>query len=766
MSLTDAGSASNENPTLIVRSNRPMQMAGLACVVVLFTAVYVGFDVNQAIGQNKNLYDVAIPATRVLSDIQYETQESRHAIMHANASLDRGVQQKYLLEFDTRRERVAELLVKFGRLRIPAEVRPQMEAFKQQWMKYLAMSTSLAYTNSSGGRDLQFHQTTAAARLVHDSLDQFSKRSADKVRMAFVRAGFELVLLLLGALHMISVLAANSEKRKAFESLRLMNQRLQTARAAAEESSKLKSEFLATVSHEIRTPMNGIIGMAELLSRSVLNEEQKSYNDTVRVSAEALLSILNDILDFSRIEAGKLAIDSAPFLLSNPAFQMADLLAPAAGQKGLEFVVRMAPELPRLVVGDAGRIRQILMNLAGNAIKFTHTGHVMVDVSPVETLGGSCRVRFAVHDTGIGIQREKIETLFEKFTQADASTTRRYGGTGLGLAISRKLVALMGGAIQVESEDGEGSTFSFELCLPVVEGAPGVRRPFEEMRPHVLVIEPSEVAARAATEMLTALGALVRCTHVADEGARLIQEGPGQWQAVFISSRVQTADAGLFVKIQRMLGKGHRLIVMAPRGKVDAKLVARDVQILIKPLQLGTVEDTLRLTIAERMPVVRPEANVITRDLEVLAAAVAPDSASVFSASAGLRVLVAEDNIVNQTIVRKLLEEAGCVVDLAANGRSALALWEDGRYDLILMDCQMPELDGFEATREIRKRETKGERVPIIAITANVLDKDRTHCFAAGMDDFLSKPLRLSQLHEAVERWTAKGRVSAAAATG
>ena len=764
MSPTEAGNASSASasPNLTVRSNRPMRMAGIACLVVLFTAVYVGFDVNQAIGQNRSMYDVAIPATRILSDIEFETQEARHAMMHANMILDEAGQAPYLEEFAKRRQTVAELRVRFEKIRVPPEIRKQIEVLRQQWDAYLQTSATLDHSAEPGIREKQFQAASLTARSIHDALDGFSKAAADGVRMAFVRAGFELVLLLLGTLHMIAVLATNGEKRRALESLRVLNQRLQVARSAAEESNKLKSEFLATVSHEIRTPMNGIIGMAELLSRSALNEEQKSYNETVRVSAEALLSILNDILDFSRIEAGKLVIDSTPFAPSEPAFQMADLLAPAAAQKGLEFVVRVAPNLPRTVIGDAGRVRQVLMNLAGNAIKFTHSGYVMVEVEEVETTGAQCRIRFVVRDTGIGIPKEKIDALFEEFTQADSSTTRKYGGTGLGLAISRRLVELMNGEIEVESEDGIGSTFSFELTVPVVDPPPAVTRaPFAETRPQVLVIEPSDMSARTITEMLTLLGAAARCTLSAVEGVEILEAGAANWQAVFVSSRVQAVEPALFVRIQRLLGKGNRLVVLAPRGRVDPKLAARDVRVLAKPMQLHTLEEALRTAVTKRTLTVPamalpPKRKLVaelpnpTRDLKELAKSVN------WAGSIGVRVLVAEDNVVNQTIVRKLLEEAGCLVDLASNGKHALTQWEDGEYDLILMDCQMPELDGFEATREIRKREVSGERVPIIAITANVLDKDRMHCFAAGMDDFLSKPLRLTQLQEAVARWAPK----------
>jgi CheY-like chemotaxis protein len=434
---------------------------------------------------------------------------------------------------------------------------------------------------------------------------------------------------------------------------------------------------------------------------------------------------------------------------------MADLMAPAAAQKGLEFVVRIAPNLPQSVIGDAGRIRQILMNLAGNAIKFTHSGYVMVEAEAADHPGDrSCRVRFSVHDTGIGIPPGKTETLFEKFIQADASTTRRYGGTGLGLAISRRLVELMGGSIRVESTEGVGSTFSFEVSLAVAVPAtvtPVAAAGTNDRQPRVLVIEPSEPSAQVLSEMLTALGTANRTALSAEEGTAIIESNPAHWHAVLVSSRVNAEAPALFIRIQRLLGKGNRLIVLTPRGRIEPRLSGRELRVLQKPIQLAVLDEALRRTQSDSMAVParrQSDADAVSGDLERLSLSMKREN------TASLRVLVAEDNVVNQTIVRKLLEEAGCHVDLAATGRQAIVQWEDGRYDLILMDCQMPELDGFEATREIRKRETAGARVPIIAITANVLDKDRTHCFAAGMDDFLSKPLRLRQLQEAVTKWT------------
>ena len=756
MVQTESGS-DNSIRSPIVRSNRPIRLAALACFIVFCTAVYIGIDVSRAIGQSKSLYEVAIPAIRIVSDIQNEAHECRHSVMHANATTDPKIREAYLAEFHQHQQKIESLLRRIDKLRIPEAGKEKVASFRVQWANYLKMpGTQTADPRLAPGvRDRQFQETLQAPRLIHDYLDVFSKDAAGALRLAFVRAGFELVLLLLGTLYTIAVLATNSEKRKTLESLRIMNQRLVTARGAAEESSKLKSEFLATVSHEIRTPMNGIIGMAELLAHSPLNAEQKCYNETVRASAEALLSILNDILDFSRMEAGKMVIDHVPFNPAEPAFQMADLLAPAAAQKELEFVVRIAPDLPQSLLGDAGRIRQVLMNLAGNAIKFTHSGHVMIEAEVLARDSKNCHLRFSVHDTGIGIPTHKIENLFEKFTQADASNTRQYGGTGLGLALSRKLVGLMGGEIKVDSSDGAGSVFSFDLVLPLAAGnlEPRASGPFAAHPPNILIIEPSKISAQVLAEMLDVLGASHRSVETGEAGAALIEADPAHWSLVLISSRIHSTELPSFVRIQRLLGKGNRLIVLAPRGRTDAKTPGRELRVLHKPLQINSLEDALRQTIIDKTSTAQFNVSAMAHDLQQLSLSVKRDIPG-----STLRILVAEDNIVNQTIVRKLLEEAGCHVDLASNGRQAISQWEESTYDLILMDCQMPELDGFEATRQIRKREVNGRRVPIVAITANVLDKDRTLCFAAGMDDFLSKPLRLRQLQDAVNRWTSTGR--------
>ena len=523
--------------------------------------------------------------------------------------------------------------------------------------------------------------------------------------------------------------------------LELLSRTLDEARSRAEAATRAKSEFLANMSHEIRTPMNAVIGLSQLALRTVLDAKQHDYLTKIRASATALLGIINDILDFSRVEAGRMALEAVPFNLASVLDTVANGTATRAGEKGLDLLFRLEPDVPQRLIGDPLRLGQVLLNLVGNAVKFTERGEVLLSVRVLGQVGDRIEIAFAVRDTGLGMKPEEVARLFRPFSQADTSTTRRFGGSGLGLAISSQIATLMDGAITVDSAPGAGSTFTFTAMLGVQAAevdatvtAPAAR--FRNLR--ALVVDDSATAREILSSTLLGWSMGVQSAGSGREALGILEEAAARGEAFDLAlldwqmpdcDGLETASA---IRSDSRIPKPPVLFMVTAYEREDVALRAEALGIrtlLIKPVSPSILHDAIAAAfgIGERGAVCRP----------------APPPLRL----RGTRVLLAEDNEINRQVATELLAEAGVTVDIASNGREAVAMVLEGAitYDAVLMDIQMPEMDGFEATRRIRAR-IGPDRLPIIAMTAHAFDLERRRCMEAGMDDHIAKPVDPAKL--------------------